>query len=231
MTKSGTKTNETFMAKANSNSNTGATLAALSTTTPETPAVQTSGPESADNTPASAPDAPKPAAGEAMSEPDKTGKTYKLTELKTMSAEKLIEIGLTNEGKPLREIEDPLRPGQQRQQRPDGQTKPEEPKAAAKPTVEAEAQKAKERLAKTLNEVRAAAVRDQNVIGGLENAFEDTKNALQGNRASVETLEAAAKALQIGANALANHSGTAPGALDAARQAALATKHAAENLK
>lgn len=107
---------------------------------------------------------------------------------------------------------------------------PPEPTPGAKATLDEEAGKAKKRLAETLRAAREARVNDPNVLGTLENAFEDAKNALAGNRVTRDILAAAAKALQTGAHALANHSGTPPGILQIAREAAKATQQALENL-
>lgn len=46
----------------------------------------------------------------------KDGKQYKLSELKGMKADQLTALGLTVEGEPLKDGEDPLKPGQQAQQ-------------------------------------------------------------------------------------------------------------------
>lgn len=150
-----------------------------------------------------------------------------------MSAEQLTELNLAVNGQPLKEREDPWRPGQQRQQTqqppagsppPTRQSRPKENKEPVVPPLV----KARDALKRAIQAARQAKITDIHVLGPLENGFEDAKNAVADKDNSAEALDKAAKALELGANALANHSGTSPEDLKFVREMALATKHAAE---
>jgi len=86
--------------------------------------------------------------------------------------------------------------------------------------------KAKNHVEGVLRSARLAGIADMNVLGPLENAFEDARNAVTKNTAEKGLAEAAVKALKIAVNALANNSKTPPGHLSQAKEAVAALESA-----
>lgn len=87
---------------------------------------------------------------------------------------------------------------------------------------------ARDIVGQLLRHARAIGVSDINVLGPMENAYENAKNAVSGNTPSVEIAQAAHQAATVAMNAIANNSNTQPEQLQTVRDLVATLKAATD---